>query len=81
MTLCLIHGRRNFIDCESAFPEEAEYVINRIALVYKHEKHIKAKGMNDQQRLEYHQIYRKEPMDEIKAYAEEKLTSKAERTW
>ena len=76
VALCLVHGRRNFIDCETAFPEESTYVIERIGLVYKHEKHTKQVGMNDKQRLEYHQGKSQEPMDEIKAYAEEKLADK-----
>jgi hypothetical protein len=77
LVLCLIHGRRNFIDCEDAFPDESTYVITRIALVYKHERHIQTTGMNDQQRLEYHQAMSKEPMDEILEYAKQKLASRA----
>lgn len=76
LALCLVHGRRNFIDCETAFPEESSYVIERIGLVYKHERHIRRESMNDQQRLEYHQTHSQKPMDEIKAYAELKVGSK-----
>ncbi len=76
VALCLVHGRRNFIDCESAFPDEAAYVIERIAKVYQNERHIWKAGMNDQQRLEYHQKHSQEPMDEIKAYAAMKLAHK-----
>lgn len=80
VSLCLVHGRRNFIDCESAFPDEAAYVIERIGLVYKHEKHTKKAGMNDQERLEYHQTHSQQPMDEIKAYAEQKIACKEVET-
>ena len=76
VALCLVHGRRNFIDCESAFPDESAYVIERIGLVYKNEGHIRKEGMNDQQRLEYHQAHSQLPMAEIKAYAESKLAGK-----
>lgn len=55
VTLCLVHARRNFIDCEDAYPDDAMYVISRITLVYKNEKHIRLKKMDDNQRLEYHQ--------------------------
>ena len=76
VALCLIHGRRNFIDCEEAFPDEAAYVIERIGLVYKHEKHCREKGLDDQQRLAYHQQFSQEPMDEIKRYAEQKINGR-----
>lgn len=76
VALCLVHGRRNFIDCETAFPDEAAYVIERIGLVYKNEEHARRERMNDQRRLEYHQVYSQKPMDEIKAYAEAKLKNK-----
>lgn len=76
VALCLVHGRRNFIDCADAFPDESTFVIERIGLVYQNEQHIKKVGMDDRQRLEYHQAHSKTPMDEIKAYAESKLASK-----
>ncbi|MFZ2960351.1 MAG: IS66 family transposase [Candidatus Ozemobacteraceae bacterium] len=76
VSLCLIHGRRNFIDCETAFPDEAAYVIERIALVYKHEKHCREKKLDDHQRLIYHQQNSQKPMDEIRAYADQKLKDK-----
>ncbi len=77
VALCLVHGRRNFIDCENAFPDESAYVIERIGQVYKNERHIRREGMDDQQRLEYHQAHSRKPMDEIKAYAEMKLANKS----
>lgn len=76
MVLCLIHGRRNFIDCEEAFPDEAGYVIERIAMVYKHERQIRKDGMNDQSRLEYHQGNSTKPMEEIREYAKQKIENK-----
>lgn len=76
VALCLIHGRRNFIDCEEAFPDESAYVIERIALVYKHEKHCREQGFDDQQRLAYHQNHSQVPMDEIKRYAEQKINGR-----
>jgi hypothetical protein len=76
VALCLIHGRRNFIDCENAFPEESAYVIERIGEVYRNERHVMEEKMTDEQRLEYHKAHSRKPMDEIKAYAEKKLANK-----
>ena len=76
LVLCLVHGRRNFYDCDEAFPDETTYVIERIALVYRNERHIRKEGLNDQQRLEYHQANSTEPMEEIRTYGQQKLDSK-----
>jgi transposase len=69
-SLCLVHGRRNFVDCEESFPDEADFVIQKIGMVYKNEKHIKSVKMNDQDRLAYHQAHSQKPMDEIKQFIE-----------
>ncbi|MFZ5952280.1 MAG: type IIL restriction-modification enzyme MmeI [Candidatus Rifleibacteriota bacterium] len=76
VTLFLVHARRNFIDCEEAYPDDAMYVISRIALIYKNEKLIKQQEMSDVQRLEYHQKHSRAPMDEIKEFALARLENK-----
>lgn len=76
VALCLVHGRRNFIDCEDAFPEESAYVIERIGQVYKHEREIRQAGMDDARRLEYHRAHSRAPMEEIRTYAEARLADR-----
>ncbi len=76
VTLCLVHARRNFIDCEEAYPDNAMYVISRVALVYKNEKYIRLKKMDENQRMEYHQAHSKLPMDEIREFALSSLKNK-----
>ncbi|MCK5665368.1 MAG: transposase, partial [Thiotrichaceae bacterium] len=63
----IIHGRRNFIDIESVFPEECHYAINAIGKIYHHEAQIKEQGLNAQQRLKFHQKHSRPIMDEFKA--------------
>lgn len=63
---CLIHGRRNFVDIESVFPEECHYAIDAIGKIYHHESQIKKQGLNDQKRLEFHQQHSAPIMDELK---------------
>ena len=53
ITLCLVHGRRNF--AELTDDEEAQFVLSIIAQVYQHEAHCKKQAWNDQERLSYHQ--------------------------
>jgi len=70
---CIIHGRRNFIDIESVFPEECHYAINAIGKIYHHEAQIKEQGLNAQQRLEFHQKHSRPIMDEFKAEMQKQL--------
>jgi len=41
---CLLHGRRNFIDIKSVFPEECHFVIEANGMIYHHEKQINEQG-------------------------------------
>ncbi|RKZ62732.1 MAG: IS66 family transposase [Gammaproteobacteria bacterium] len=70
---CIIHGRRNFIDIESVFPEECHYAINAIGKLYHHEAQIKEQGLNAQQRLEFHQKHSRPIMDEFQAEMHKQL--------
>jgi len=66
---CLIHGRRNFVDCREAFPAECEWVIRRIGEVYANERVCKERGLDKFARLQFH-VERSGPvMEEIRSYA------------
>jgi hypothetical protein len=52
------------------------YVISRVALVYKNEKYIRLKKMDENQRMEYHQAHSKLPMDEIREFALNSIKNK-----
>ncbi|RLE45078.1 IS66 family transposase, partial [Candidatus Woesearchaeota archaeon] len=65
---CLIHARRNFIDCEPYFPEECEYILKSFADIYKNEKEIKEAKLSDQERLRYHQEHSKEILDDLELW-------------
>ena len=51
---CLVHGRRKFYDCLDGFPSEAGYVIDTLAVVYRHEAHCCEQGLSPADRLAYH---------------------------
>ena len=74
--LSLIHGRRNFIDLEMIFKEESEFILKKIAKVYKHEAHTKDTGMSDLERLQYHQEHSGPVMQEIKKWCNDKINNK-----
>ena len=66
--LCLVHGRRQFLDLEDKFKEESEYVINLIGQVYKHEDECKKQNLKAKERLIYHQEKSAKIMDELKKW-------------
>ncbi len=70
---CLVHGRRNFIDIMTDFPEKCEHVIDTLAVVYKHEQETKDRNLTADQRLEYHQTHSKPLMQELKTWLETTL--------
>ena len=70
---CLIHGRRNFVDIESVFPEECHYVIDAIGKIYHHEVQIKKQNLNDQERLEFHQQQSAPIMEALKSQIKKQL--------
>ncbi len=68
--LCLIHGRRNFIDLEEKFQQEVSFIKGEIALIYKHEKYCKDQNLTDDERLEYHKKFSGPVMDSIHHWCE-----------
>ena len=50
---CLAHARRQFVDIEPAFPRECARVLDAIGAVYGFDS--QTRGMNDEQRLLFHQ--------------------------
>lgn len=65
---CLAHGRRKFVDCETAFPNECATVLDLLAEVYKIDA--QTKKMTALERLAHHQQYSKPIMDELKQWLE-----------
>ncbi len=57
LAFCLVHGRRTFWELSETYPPEAEFVLEQISEVYRHERHCHQAGLTDQQRLLYHQKY------------------------
>ena len=74
--LCLVHGRRNFVDVEKKFQEESQWVIDQLSLVYKNEAYCKEKQLSQKERLLYHQKHSKKPMSDLKSYMDKLFTEK-----
>lgn len=52
---CCVHARRNFVDLNSAFPEESRKVVESFAEIYRVEAEVKALGLDPEERLKEHQ--------------------------
>lgn len=76
LVLCLVHARRNFYDCLDNFDDDATYVIEQIASIYKNEKIITNKAMKPEDRLKYHKTHSEPIMIELLKYAKDKIKNK-----
>jgi transposase len=65
---CMAHGRRKFVEIEPFFPKECGYVIDQLALIYKHDKETKEQKMSADERLKYHQKHSNSVMEELKLW-------------
>jgi transposase len=71
---CLTHGRRNFVDIVSNFPEECKYVIKTLGKVYKNDE--ETKEMTSEERLKYHQRESSPLMEELHKWFTEQIKEK-----
>lgn len=70
---CLVHGRRKFTDIESYFPSECTFVIDQLALIYKHDAEAKKQNMLASERLEHHQKFSQPIMDALKIWLKKQM--------
>ena len=73
---CLAHSRRKYYEITEDFPEETEKVLTILASVYKYDAAAKDQGMDDEERLKFHQEHSKPLMDDLKIWLDEQFSSK-----
>ena len=73
---CLTHGRRNFIDIVSSFPDQCRHVIETLAQVYENDKIAREKNMSPKDRLTFHQDESKPLMDDLHNWFENQFQEK-----
>lgn len=71
---CMAHGRRNFVDLHSIFPEECRYVIEVIANIYKNDDD--TKNMSPEERLAFHQVHSGPLMNDLRLWLNEQMDTK-----
>ena len=73
---CLAHGRRKFIDVVASFPEECRFVLETLRDVYKHDAVARERGLDDQERLLYHQEHSGPRMRGLESWLAEQFEQK-----
>jgi len=70
---CLSHGRRNFVDILSYWPQECRYVIDTLAKVYAFDQEAADNGLSPAQRLCFHQEQSGPLMEDLKTWLDEQF--------
>ena len=73
---CLVHARRNFVDVLASFPEQAQFVIETLADVYKNDQVTKDQQLSAQDRLVYHQTHSEPLMQGLKRWLDDQINEK-----
>ena len=73
MANCLSHGRRQFVDIATSFPQECGFVLETLGMVYGNDDIAREQGLDAEQRLQFHQQYSGPLMDQLHQWLEEQL--------
>lgn len=73
---CLAHGRRKFKEIEADFPEECDYILEQLGIVYKNDANAKALNLSAEERLAYHQEYSLPVMNDLWAWMKKQCDEK-----
>src|SRR5208283_3667565 len=65
---CLTHGRRNFVEVTSSFPEECRFVLETLGEVYGYDDQARTLGLSPEQRLHFHQEHSGPVMEKLKVW-------------
>lgn len=69
LSLCLVHGRRNFIYAQENFPDECNHLLSELGQVYQNEAKAVELKLDPKARLVYHQTHSKPVLDGIHSWA------------
>lgn len=65
---CLAHGRRQFVDVASNFPDECRHVLEALAVAYRHDELAREQALSPENRLRFHQTHSGPVMTELHAW-------------
>jgi transposase len=70
---CLAHGRRQFVEVLTNFPEECRHVLESLGAVYRNDAMAREQKMSPEERLRFHQQHSRPVMDKLHAWMEAQL--------
>jgi hypothetical protein len=73
---CLTHGRRQFVDLVTDFPDECRFVIDLLAKVYRYDEIAKIRKMTPSKRLKFHQLKSGPLMKRLRRWMRKQFTKK-----
>jgi hypothetical protein len=62
---CLAHGRRQFVEVATNFPDQCRYVLVMLGQVYGHDAEARERGLSRSERLQFHQEISGPVIDEL----------------
>lgn len=79
ISLCNSHGRRQFYDVMSHFPEEVDYILDRYGVIWHNNSVAIDKKLSDADRLIYHREHSLPIMEEILIWGQSMLQSNGQQ--
>lgn len=69
LSICLTHGRRNFVNAQHNFPDECNHLLSELGRVYQNEARAKELDLDPDARLLYHQAHSQTVLEGIHEWA------------
>jgi transposase len=73
---CLAHGRRQFVDIASDFPQECQHVLESLGEVYHYDAQAKELKLTPEARLRFHQEHSQKPINDLQQWMRQQLEEK-----
>jgi len=73
--LCNAHARRQFVDIESNFPEEVEFILDLYGQIWCYDTNSKERNDDAEQRLAHHKEHSLPVMEQIQSWSEVQINS------
>ena len=73
---CLAHGRRQFVEVATNFPEPCRYVLETLGNVYQHDAEARQGKLSPSERLQYHQQHSGPVMEQLHQWLEARFALK-----
>jgi hypothetical protein len=67
---CLAHGRRQFVEVATNFPDECRYVLEMLGQVYGHDAEARERSFTPDHRLQFHQEHSGPVMEKLHGWLE-----------